>query len=224
MKIGTDGVILGAWVPWLSGETPAEIWDVGTGTGLIALMLAQRFPDSHITAVEIDEEAAGEAALNFRQSPWDDRIDLVKGDINEVMDRLAVPDLIVSNPPFFNEAVHSPDPKRRDARHETSLTIESLIAGASQKLNEGGTLAFIAPYRRIDEIEYAAFTRKMMPTHLVPVISRYGNMPARILVNLIKGKLPRTVERGQLTIRDAANRYTESYIKLTNDFYTHLKQ
>lgn len=221
MKIGTDGVLLGAWVPATGG--PSEIWDVGTGTGLIALMAAQRFEGAHITAVEIDEESACEATGNFAASPWSERLTLVKGDILEVAPGLPAPDMIISNPPFFNEKVFSPDNSRRQARHEASLSIESLISLASIHLSRGGHLAFIAPYSRLEEIEYTAFLKKMIPTHLVPVISRDGNRAVRLLVNLIKGGTPRPADRSEIIIRDADNQYTDSYRALTNDFYTHLK-
>lgn len=222
MKIGTDGVLLGAWAP-TPPAPPAEIWDVGAGTGLIALMAAQRFPHSHITAIEIEENAAGEALDNIKNSPWADRIRLVKGDIKEVAPTLPAPEMIISNPPFYKEDIQSPDKRRNTARHESSLPLETLISLASASLPKGGSLAFIAPYSRIEEIEYIAFLKKIVPTHLVPVISKEGNMAGRVLVNLIKEISPSAIENEPIIIRDLSGNYTDGYRSITAEFYTHLK-
>lgn len=222
MKISTDGVLLGAWTP-VPSVTPGEIWDIGSGTGLIALMAAQRFPDAHVTAIEIDSDAADEAAYNFSISPWKERLTLVKGDIMELESTLPKPNLIISNPPFYNESIKAPDERRNIARHESGLSVESLIDISSKVLEKGGNLAFIAPYSRKDDIEYFSTLRKMIPTHFSPVIMKAGNIPTRILVNLTKGIAMVNVDCSPLIIRNSTNYYTDTYRSLTNDFYTHLK-
>ena len=127
MKVGTDGVLLGAWTRTGQG---CSILDIGTGTGLIALILAQRIPDARITAVELDREAALQAAENVRNSPWAARIEVVEADIRQYATRVSHPfDIIVSNPPFFNSSLHSPSEARTQARHTDSLSYAELFQG-----------------------------------------------------------------------------------------------
>ncbi|MDE7449879.1 MAG: methyltransferase [Paramuribaculum sp.] len=224
MKIGTDGVLLGAWTPLPddSSHTPVSVWDIGAGTGLLSLMIAQRLPSSQITAIEIDPGASQDARDNFVSSPWADRLNLINSDIFALSHNLPSPDLIVCNPPFYNEDIHAPQATRSTARHEGSLGIEPLISLASRILLPGGALSFIAPWKRLDDIEYIAALHRLTPTHLVPVIARQGRDPIRVLSRLVKDAAPTVVDRTPITLRDSSNSYTSQYIQLTDPFYLFL--
>lgn len=220
MKVGTDGVLLGAWTPIKKAK---NILDVGCGSGLIAIMLAQRC-NSDIIGIEIDEHAAKEAILNAQNSPWSDRIDIRCGDITqkESLYSLPQPDLIVSNPPFFTETLKSPEIARSTARHESSLGIESLIHIASEILSDDGRLCFISPTDRANDIEFIASMSKMHIIQRVDIKSTTTKAPVRTLWELSKSDI------GEyffdiLSLRDDSGNYSEWYRILTNDYYTHLK-
>ena len=155
MKVGTDGVLLGAWCgrerelerQSRSGDCPSERWlDVGTGTGVIALMLAQRFPQAEVDALEPDRAACEDARYNFAESPWGARLHLLPMRLQEYVTRATVRyDHIVSNPPYFVEALPSPDAARTQARHAGTLPYDALLDGAAVLLKETGTFSLILP-------------------------------------------------------------------------------
>ena len=146
MKIGTDGVLLGAWCP--VGHHPFSILDVGAGTGVIALMLAQRSSAEQIDAIEIEEEAYEQCVDNFENSPWGDRLFCFHAGLDEFMDEPEDEyDLIVSNPPFYTDDYKSEDAARDLARFVDALPFEDLIEAASLLLSEKGVLAVIIPFK-----------------------------------------------------------------------------
>ena len=148
MKVGTDGVLLGAWAPVDQAHTAL---DVGTGTGLVALQLAQRNPHLRVTAVEIDAPAAAQAAENVAGSPWPDRIEVVCADFNDFQPDGRF-DLIVSNPPYFVDALPCPDRQRNTARHAGGLNYDLLFRRSARLLSEGGVVSIVIP----SEVERAA--------------------------------------------------------------------
>ena len=139
MKVGTDGVLLGSWVSY---KNPTEILDIGTGTGLIALMLAQRNSKANITAIEIDKTASKEAQFNINNSPWRQRIGIVNTSLQEFKTKIKY-DLIVSNPPFFPS--NKSKDRRTIARHANTLSFKDLIQNSIEFLAEKGILAVIIP-------------------------------------------------------------------------------
>lgn len=221
-KVGTDGVIVGAVA---SAPSPGEIWDVGAGTGLIALMLAQRYPSAHITAIEIDSVAALECKENAGASPWGNRVEVVEGDVACVAPGLKAPDMIVSNPPFATTGGRSPDARRAIARQDGSLSPVSLIAIAAEWLAPGGRLVFIAPYDRNDEITLAAELARMNPVEMIDVASHSGKQPIRRVWTMVRRAESKgvAVAASRLDIRtsspDGDMIFTEPYIDLTKDFY-----
>ncbi len=208
MKVGTDGVLLGAWADTTGA---GRILDAGTGSGLIALMLAQRAPGASITAIDIVDDAVAEAAANIAASPWSDCITALREDM--LTHRPDCPyDLIVSNPPFFNTTLRSPDSARALARHGDGLTFESLIAIAPSLLAPGGTLAFISPAEREDDIVCAAAMARMHITRLTRVYTRRrAVVPTRILWQLTMQPAP--LVTASLRVGD------EDYTALTEPFY-----
>ncbi len=218
MKIGTDGVLLGAWcdIP----RADAAIWDAGCGTGLIALMMAQRC-DARITGIEIDPEAAAEAAENATRSPWGSRVEIVCGNITEIASALPRPDLIVSNPPYFNTTLQSPEQRRASARHEGSLSYESLTETAAEYLAEKGKLCLIAPADRFCEIEESIYMHKLNIQRICTVKAKENAGRTRVM--LTAGREAAEIEKEELAIRDSHGNYTSDYIELTKNFYTGIK-
>lgn len=217
MKVGTDGVLLGAWTRVPSAGC---IWDVGTGSGLIALMLAQR-SDSHIVAIDIVGEAANEARRNVAQSAWSDRITVVAGDVFECADRLPRPDLIVCNPPFFNETVCAPDEQRRMARHEGSLNLCSVIELAAGALTDEGRLTMIGPTKRAGDVDLACALAGLHIRHRLEVRTTVRKAPIRTLWEI--SRQAGDCAREEESLRDASSGWSEWYVGLTQDYYTHLK-
>jgi len=148
MKISTDAVLLGALA---FSENPLEILDIGTGTGVVALMLAQRFSNSKIQAVEIDEDAADQADENFQNSPFSERITLFKGRFQEFQDSKGY-DLIVSNPPYFSDHLKSTDSKRNKALHTDELSFEDLATKVRDLLHPKGEFWVILPPRQMEDL------------------------------------------------------------------------
>lgn len=216
MKVGTDGVLLGAWA---DTSSVGCIWDVGTGSGLIALMLAQRCP-ANIIAIDIVDDAATEAQQNVMASPWHDRIDIVADDVFTCADRLPRPDLIVCNPPFFTESLHAPDIERSIARHEGVLSLSSIIELAARVLTDGGRIAMVGPTVRADDVDWTATLAGLHIRRRVDVRTTMRKDPIRTLweISRMHGVCEHRVE----SLRDAAGNWSEWYVALTRDYYTHL--
>lgn len=217
MKVGTDGVLLGAWVG-VDGVSTAV--DAGCGTGLIALMLTQRGV-RRVTAVDIDPLAVDEASFNVAASPWPDAVELICADfVDWAASRAASVDLVVCNPPFFTETLQSGDTRRAVARHEGSLGVGSLIAASAAILNEHGRLAFVAPAARENEIAMLAAHYGFYMNRLTRVVAKTGKPPKRVLVELSHLNRPAAVDI--LYINDGTSGFSEPYRKLTSDFYLNI--
>lgn len=206
MKVGTDGVLLGAWAN-VDGVTTAL--DIGTGTGLIALMLAQRGV-SHVTAVEIDHAAADEAKANVAASPWPDAVEVIESNFL-TLESSRLYDLIITNPPFFSETLLSPDPRRAVARSATTLPLDKLMAHASQCLAPKGRMAIVLPSNRVDELTYAAALNHLHISRLCMVAHHERKAPRRTLAEL--SHIPQPMIRTSLFIQ------SQQYTELTNEFY-----
>ena len=214
MKVGTDGVLLGAWTPVRDSR---RILDIGTGTGLIALMLAQR-SDAIIDAVEIDKPASEEAKLNFEQSRWSDRLKVFHTDFQLFAELSAESyDLIVSNPPFFVNSLKTSSAALSVARHNDMLTFGQLISGACKLLRKSGRLSLILPFESFAEFRESARLSGFYLHRTTRVIPRKGKLPKRILMEF-------SLETGyplgdELTILDGEGEYTEEYRALTAPYY-----
>lgn len=217
MKVGTDGVLLGAWV---RPDGCRRILDVGAGTGLIALMLAQRNPEAAIDALDIDAAACGQAEENVAGSPFAGRIRVVHTSLAAyVPEAVAAYDLVVSNPPYFERSLKNPDPKRRLARHTDSLPLEALIAGGRRLLTPGGRLALILPAGREAEVEVLAGRNGLHPVRQTTVVPVSGGAAKRILSELSVTAPAAPCERDTLYIEKARGEYSQAYIALMKDFY-----
>ena len=212
MKVGTDGVLLGAWADC---EGAKRILDIGTGTGVIALQMAQRNPEAHIQAVEIDEAAARRARANFDNSPWAERLEVEQTAVQE-FESAEKFDLIVSNPPYFVDSLLPPDAKRSTARHTHDLTFEELDSAVCRLLADDGRFALILPVAEFEK--YLALTQ----LHLVrrcDVCPVEGGAVKRIMGEFAKQK-PTTIKLESIAIeRGRRGDYTDDYRALTKEFY-----
>ncbi|SHG70233.1 tRNA1(Val) (adenine(37)-N6)-methyltransferase [Flagellimonas flava] len=216
MKVGTDGVLLGAWVSL--DKNPNSILDIGAGTGLIALQLAQRSQAEIIDAIELDENAYEQCVENFEASPWGDRLFCYHAGLDEFVDEIEdTYDLIVSNPPFYVEEVSSGDATRDLARQNSSLPFPELFEGASRLLSESGTFAVIAPSVSEKELIGLAIALGFFANRITRV---RGNGDAEIKRSLMEFSWN---EGGpiitELTIEHERHVYTKDYIELTKAFY-----
>jgi tRNA1Val (adenine37-N6)-methyltransferase len=217
MKVGTDGVLLGAWA--LINNNPTTILDIGAGTGLIALMLAQRSNAGQIDAIEIDENAYEQATNNFENSPWSDRLFCFHAGLDEFVEEPEDEyDVIVSNPPFYKDDYKSENKSRDLARFEDALPFEELIEAAAFLLSEKGVFSVIIPYK-----EEENFIQMTIQCELyVKKITRVKGTPtSEIKRSLIAFSRNKTTEiiLDDLVIETTRHQYTTEYIELTKDFY-----
>jgi tRNA1Val (adenine37-N6)-methyltransferase len=215
MKVGTDGVLLGAWA---SCENAQNILDIGTGTGLIALMLAQR-SKANVKALEIDELAAIQAKENIANSSWKNRVEIVKDDFIDFSENTnKLFDLIVTNPPYFENALLSPIRERTIARHTQQLNYEAIIAGVSKLLSKIGIFSLIVPIEFEKKIEDLCFEQDMFLERICFVKPTPQKESKRVLMEFSRNKKPLT--KSALIIETGKrHEYSQEYIELTKDFY-----
>jgi len=203
MKVGTDGVLLGAWAR--GGE---QVLDVGTGTGLIALMMVQRYPEARVTALDIDEGAVRQATINVEQAEAKDRIRVVQQRVQEHEGQY---DAIVSNPPFFIDSLNAPDVQRNTARHAETLTYAELMEAAWRLLKDDGELSVVVPFDYRQRMEDEATFRGFFPSR-VCAVKTVERKPAKRYLLAFR-KHPCQCVKETMTIGD------EQYRQLTGDFY-----
>ncbi len=215
MKVGTDGVLLGAWVDC---EKAKSILDIGTGTGLISLMLAQR-SSAFIDAVEIDQQACDQAKENVKKSLWKDRIEILHSSFQEYYKSTNKKyDLIVSNPPYFQNSLLAPDKKRTDARHNSNLQLEDLMSGSLKLLNDDGILGVILPYLEGNMFILKASEFGLYCVRQTKVLPNPGKQPKRLLLEFSRNKKP-LIEQELIIELNKRHEYSEAYKNLTKDFY-----
>ena len=216
MKVGTDGVLLGAWTPLINN--PFNILDIGTGTGLIALMLAQRSNAEQIDAIEIDDDAYEQATENFESSPWNDRLYCYDGGLDEFVDEVEEEfDLIVSNPPFYTDEYKSGDEQRDSARFEDSLPFEELVEAADFFLSDNGIFTLIVPFKEEEKIISLCQERELFPLKITRVKGTPTTEIKRSLLAFSRIEQEPLID--ELIIETARHQYTPEYIELTRDFY-----
>lgn len=216
MKVGMDGVLLGAWA---NASEAKRILDIGTGTGLIALMLAQKNALAEIDAIEIDRDACEETLFNVQQSVWNDRITVHCQSFQEFAAKTENKyDLIVSNPPFFSNGVKAPEENRAQARHADALPLDILISGAANLLQENGRIALVLPYEQLHDVENMAKINGLFLSRLCRVKPNPVKPDFRILVELANE--PVACQEKTLMIEfEKHHDYTSEYRELTKDFY-----
>lgn len=212
MKINTDGVILGAVV---NHPSPLNILDIGTGTGVIALMLAQRFGSANVMAVEIDESAALAASKNFLNSPFSERTLVDHSSFEDFKTDLKY-EMIVSNPPYFVNDLKNPEKRKEIARHADEDFFEILLKKAAGMLKKDGLLWFILPVKQAELVVVNAVLQKLFPAKIIHVYSDHTKAPFRQIVCLGFDDQPPLQEH--LYIYEAQNLYTDQYKFLLRDF------
>lgn len=214
-KVGTDGVLLGAWCDVVDSK---GILDIGCGTGLIALMAAQR-SKANIVAVELDKLSAIEASLNAKASPWSERISIIESDINDYKpDKGEGFDHIVSNPPYFSDSLHNSDPRLSNARHTSVLSRQALLVSVQRLLSAKGKFSVVLPYSEAnilvaEAVSYDLYCSKMLCIKTLPTLP-----VKRILMEFSRQR--HTSSKTFLVI-ETGNRheYSHEYRKLTRNFY-----
>jgi len=214
MKVGTDGVLLGAWVN-VSGD---NILDIGTGTGLISLMMAQRNEKAVIDAIDIDSDAVSQAKDNIENSPFGNRINSWNASLQEFSSKAEKRyDVIVSNPPFFVQSLKSPNKERSLARHTDSLPVADLIGLSASLLSQAGRISFIYPFDYKEELIKLAEQYKLSVSRITNVFPTPDSVPKRILIELSKEEV--TPIENDLIIEKARHVYSDGFTALLKDFY-----
>lgn len=219
MKVGTDGVLLGAWCA--VDNYPDTILDIGAGTGVVSLMLAQRSDAMTIDAVELDENAYEQTVENFESSDWSDRLYCYNASFQEFADEISTEeetyDLIVSNPPFYTDTFETSDAARNKARFTSSLSFQELLLGVAKILSETGRFSVIIPFK---EKENFILLAKESRLFLNRSCSVQGNENSEIKRSLLEFSFhPSEVVATHLVIEIGRHQYTEAYTNLTQDFY-----
>ncbi len=213
MRINTDGVLIAAMA---NQEEPKNILDIGTGTGVIALMLAQRFPDANIHAVEIDEQAAGTAKRNFQSSVFSDRLSISNIAI-EQFSHSAKFDLIVSNPPFFVNDLKSEESRKGIARHADDDFFRLLIEKSNSLLADGGLIWLILPIKQANEVISSAADYGLFLAERIHIHSDQSKPTFRQVICLKKGE---TVSKERdFNIYESLKQHTVAYKELLKDFF-----
>ena len=203
MKVGTDGVLLGAWA-----KGGPRILDIGTGTGIIALMMAQRYPEAQVTAIDIDEGAVRQAEQNVSRSPFLGRISVLQ---QAVQEHLGEYESIVSNPPFFIDSLQAPDEQRNMARHTATLSYAELMKAAYRLLADNGEFSVVIPFDYRRRMEDEAVFVGFFPSRVCGVKTTERKPAKRYLLAFRKHPCP--CQKEQLTIG------SEDYQALTSAFY-----
>lgn len=216
MKIGTDGVLLGAWASLK--KKPLSVLDIGAGTGVLSLMLAQRSNAELIDAIEIDDYAYEQCVHNFEHSPWGDRLFCYHASLdeftNEIDDKY---DLIISNPPFYSEQYKTTNSPRDTARFQDAMPFKHLINSASKLLSDNGLFSVIIPYKEESHFIDLALKANLYINHVLHV---KGNPSSEIKRSLLEFSFQKSnVEINELIIETKRHQYTQDYINLTKDFY-----
>lgn len=226
MKVGTDGVLLGAWVDTISDIHPIRVLDVGTGSGLVALMLAQRTENALITAIDIDKDAIEQATENFNDSPWKDRLraECISMQVysETCNDRY---DIIVSNPPYFDNSLKTPDPLRTMARHTDSLSFEELVLSTAKLLKDNGVFCLILPACEEKKVELFAKESGLILVRVCRVRGRADRPIKRTLFSFRKQCTQNSISpdflitEENLILEQGHNSRTKQYSNLMSEFY-----
>ncbi len=216
MKVGTDAILLACWA---NANNKKKALDIGTGCGIIALILAQRFPELTIHAVDIDAASVQESRLNFQNSPWNDRL-IVEENCFVNFAKNTNPntfDLIISNPPFFVNSLKPSRKNKNQARHSENLPFEDLAKGVKKLLSTTGSFACILPNNEAVTFEEIAQKEDLFCYRKTKVITKQGKNPERYLMEFRHEEHPQA--ENFLQIADEHGNYTKEYLTLVKDFY-----
>lgn len=223
MKVGTDGVLLGAWA-----EGGRRILDIGTGTGVIALMMAQRFADATVTAIDIDAEACAQARENTSASPFANQVAVVHSSVQSFAadflekslktESLELFDSIVSNPPFFEQSLKNPDQRKATARHTDSLPFADLFKSVSHLLCDEGVFSVVIPVEKLESFSSNTYLSGFYITRQCMIKTTLKKSAKRCLLTF-KKHLPTSVERTEFYLQNDDGTRSDWYRNLTENFY-----
>jgi len=218
MKVTTDACIQGAWTTVLPGTK--YVLDIGAGTGLLSLMLAQRYTNIITDAIEIDADAAQEARDNVVASPWKDRINILEGDVRNYAFQRKY-DLIISNPPFFNNSLLGNEAGKNTARHTVSLSYAELLKVMEENLEDDGRVSIMLPTTEYIRWKSLAVTRKWFESGSLSVRHR-AHAPAKRVVGIFCKREISIAKPDELIILEEGNNYSQDFIDLLSPFYLNL--
>lgn len=214
MKVGTDAMLLGSLVSL--ADQPTTVLDIGTGTGVLALMMAQRSERALVMALEIDELACHEAEENFKASPWSNRLASIHEDVLEIEFDSKF-DLIVSNPPYYENSLLSENDRTSRAKHAEFLPVDSLLRKVKELLASDGSFWVIIPFENTSTWIELAKIHDLFLSHSTSIIGKEGQGEKRSV--LAFGRNQSETMSTQLTVRDSNNNYSKEYIELTKEFH-----
>lgn len=216
MKIGTDSVLLGAWTP--IDHNPSSILDIGAGTGVLSLMLAQRCEAMIIDALEIDDDAYEQCVENFENSPWSDRLFCYHASLEEFVAEIEdTYDLIVCNPPFYANHYKTDDTQRDLARFQDAMPFDHLLESVSKLLSKNGRFSVIIPYQEEEKFTDLAETYGLYPNEFLRI---KGTVTTKIVRSLMSFSFNQSaIKTNELIIETGRHQYTQEYVNLTKDFY-----
>jgi tRNA1Val (adenine37-N6)-methyltransferase len=215
MKVGTDGTLLGAWAN--APEGPSSILDIGTGTGLVALMMAQRFPEATIHGIDIDTEAVAQATENVARSPFASRIMINRCDATKITDMEGY-DAIVCNPPYFVDALTCPEAQRTMARHATTLNYKSLAKIAKKLLKPHAVLSVVIPVEYEENLESAVTFEGLFVSRVCQIKTTPNKLPKRLLMEIRKQPVD-AIDFTEQVLEISPGIRSDWYHELTKDFY-----
>jgi len=216
MKVGTDGVLLGAWA-----KGGSRILDIGSGTGLVALMMAQRFSGAHVDAVELDADAAGQARENVENSPFSSSVKVYTDSIQDFCEKQGgrgLYDSIVSNPPFFVQSLKNPDSRRTLARHADTLPFSDLVRCAKRLLSEDGVFSLILPADILQQFLSEAYISGFFMHRQCAIKTTGKKLPKRYLIEIGLKRSECIEDREEILTEDGGKR-SSWYSKISEDFY-----
>ena len=225
MKVTTDACLFGAWIAQKVESEKLKIegaLDIGTGTGLLSLMLAQKIPEIKIDAIEIEKDAAEQAKDNAGSSPWEEQINIIQADVKEFPLEKKF-DLIISNPPFYENEIRSATDSKNVAHHSENLTVNELLGIIKNNLSKTGSFFLLLPYKRNEEIKKLLKDHELSISKILFVRQSVKHDYFRIM---LKGKLSEQksieTEFNEMSIWDDSQQYTNEFKQLLYDYYLHL--
>lgn len=221
MKVTTDACLFGAWVAAdLHAQSPAcsSVLDIGAGTGLLSLMLAQQV-DAQIDAVEIEQQTARQASQNFEGSPWNGRLNVIEGDVRTIRFDHDY-DVIISNPPFYENELAGNNHKKNMAHHDEGLLLKELIAVIAKTCSENGSFFLLIPFKRFDEIRTLCEGAGLWWQKICKVKQSASHSVFRVMIR--GGRKKTTIGEEEITIRESQEVYTERFKELLRPYYLYL--
>lgn len=223
MKVCTDACLFGAWAAAdVQIQSAKKILDIGSGTGLLSLMLAQQTA-AHITAIEIEADAFQQTKANFDLSPWKERLDVIHNSIQDYAsnNNQTLFDCIITNPPFYEQDLNSPDNAKNLASHSTALPWDELVKSVATLLQENGTWYVLVPTLRAYTMQKLAFMNGLQLSEECLMYNDAKHLPIRAMLKFVKQK-EAVIQRKKIIIKNADQSYTTEFINYLKDYYLHL--